>query len=61
MTETETETVHDATNPNPLATSATWLGAERLDVYHVRRRGLLMRVIQMLSGRSHRFAAKLPT
>ena len=27
--------MHDATTPNPLATSATWLGAERLQVYHV--------------------------
>ena len=131
--------MHDATNPNPATATAAWLGAERLDVYHValeflglaphvagrgsaplrdqldrasasivlniaegagrmsgrdkahfyiiargsatecaaildilsrqgrintldhaRGRGLLMRVVQMLSRLSHRFAAKVP-
>jgi hypothetical protein len=27
--------MHDATNPNPPAATAAWLGAERLDVYRV--------------------------
>jgi four helix bundle protein len=46
--------MHDATNPNPPAATAAWLGAERLDVYRV-----ALEFLSLASQLGHRAPAPL--